>query len=753
MRRWSPSTLFGKLLLAFAALVVVPFAAYAVLNVWFTYVEHRSVLADVQRGDAQVAAQRITQFVKEIEGQLAWATQVSLAAGTIEAHRLDALRVLRQSPPVIDLALVDAQGRERVSVSRVSLDRQDTGADRSQERAFIDALNNRAYYGPVTFRRGTEPFMTLAVAGARRDFGVAIAEVNLKLIRDAVSRIQVGRQGRAWVVDQRGRLVAHPNLSLVLSNIDLSQRVKDIIERADAAAVQGRLAPSMEGLQGGQVLASYAKVSPMGWTVIVELPESEADEPMWRALYRALWIAAASLVLAAVLAVLLAKRFVRPLGTLTAGAQRLGAGDLRHRIDIRSGDEIEALGQQFNTMACAIEASYAQLEAKVDERTRELALANQAKSRFLAAASHDLRQPLHALSLLVGQLEHETSPTRRDQVASRISRAVASINELFDGLLDISKLDAGVVAPTLADVPLDPILKRVQSCFADDADFRGLHLRFAATRAWVRTDPQMLERIVQNLVGNAVRYTPRGGVVVGCRWGAESVRIEVWDSGVGIAQDKQRQIFAEFYQVDSPRHLGSEGLGLGLAIVERLCTLLAHGIELRSAPGRGTRFSVTLPRVPPGKAQQDVSLSPAVGDALHGRRVLLVDDDELVRQSAEGLLGRWGCTAIVAASGAEAIERLAGTAPDLVISDFHLAGGEVASDLLDLLRREFARDIPTILVSGDVTQHTRASAGEMGLPMLDKPVRPMALRALASRLLAIAPLQPLHEAAGNRATL
>jgi signal transduction histidine kinase len=747
MRPWSPPNLFGKLLLAFAFLVLVALCGSSAVTMWFTYQEQRAALLEVQRGNALVAAQRISQFISEIEGQLAWATHVSLAEGSAEVHRLDALRVLRQSPAIVDLALVDGQGRERVSVSRVSLDRLDTGVDRSMENAFIEAQRIRSYYGPVTFRRETEPFMTLAVSGARRDFGVAIAEVNLKLIRDVVSRIRVGKRGTAWVVDQRGRLVAHPDISLVLSNIDLSQRVKDIVARADAAASQGRVAHSMEGLQGDDVLISYAEVAPMGWTVVVELPEAEANAPLWRALYHTLWIAAGSLLLSALLAVVLAKRVVKPIGALASGAKRLAAGDFEHRIDVHSGDEIEELGHQFNAMASEIATSYRELESKVVERTRELALANQAKSRFLAAASHDLRQPLHALSLLVGQLENEPSAARREEVVARIARAVADINELFDGLLDISKLDAGVVAPMLADVALAPVLRRVHASFSEDAAAKGLRLLVAPTRAWVRTDPQMLERIVQNLVGNAVRYTQHGGVVVGCRWGERLVRVEVRDSGAGIPPEKHKQVFAEFYQIGRDPRLHTEGLGLGLAIVERLCALLGHSLELRSEVGRGSRFTVTLPRVAPRREPEVAApVSPAI-DTLRGRRVLVVDDDELVLQSARGLLESWGCTAIVAVSPDQASQRLSGTPPDLVITDFHLAGGEQAGDVLVMLRDRFAAAIPTILVSGDVTQFTRDRAREMGLPLLDKPVRPMALRALATRLLSAAQAERRSDAA------
>lgn len=736
---WSPPTLFGKLLLAFGAMVTVPFVLYSVVNLWFSYEEQRATLAQVQRGRAQAAAQQITQFVHEIQGQLAWATHISLAEGAADAHRIDALRVLRQSPAIVDLALLDGDGRERVAVSRVSLDRIDTRLDRQLERAYIEARQNRTYYGPVTFRRETEPFMTLAVAGQRREFGVAIAEINLKLIRDVVSRIQVGRAGHAWVVDQRGRLVAHPDISLVLSNIDLSQRMEEIVTRSDAAALRGTLARSMEGLQGGRVLATYADVAPMGWKVVVELPESEANEPLWRALYRTLWIAAGSLVVSALLAVALARRAVRPIRALTDGAAHLAAGQLDHRIDIRSGDEIEELGRQFNKMAIEIEASYAQLEAKVQARTHELAIANESKSRFLAAASHDLRQPLHALNLLVGLLDEERDPARREQIGGRISRAVSNINELFDGLLDISKLDAGVVAPQWADVPLAPLLQRVHARFVDDAQAKGLKLLLAPTRVWVRTDPQLMERIVQNLVGNAVRYTHSGGVVLGCRRSNGAVRIEVWDSGVGIPGDKQQQIYAEFYQIASQRSLRSEGLGLGLAIVDRLCGLLGHRIDLRSAPDAGTRFALTVPRVEPQPAPALPEPVRQDGEPLRGRKVLVIDDDELVLQGAGGLLASWGCKAVTASSGRTAIDALmalGGQAPDLIISDFHLAGGEQAQDVLARLRDTFpARPIPTILMSGDVSQRTRELARTLGLDLLDKPVRPMALRALASRLL------------------
>jgi CheY-like chemotaxis protein/anti-sigma regulatory factor (Ser/Thr protein kinase) len=255
----------------------------------------------------------------------------------------------------------------------------------------------------------------------------------------------------------------------------------------------------------------------------------------------------------------------------------------------------------------------------------------------------------------------------------------------------------------------------------------------------------MLERIVQNIVGNAVRYTERGGVVTGCRWGEQFVRIEVWDSGIGIHADQQKEVFSEFYQANSNLSLKREGLGLGLAIVERLCALLRLPITLRSEPDCGTRFTVTIPRVAAGTQPILAQFAPIQAEALYGKSVLVVDDDELVRQSTGGLLESWGCHVILASSGRESIEKLRGQVPDLLISDFYLKGGEQATTLLIQLRQAFGENIPTILMSGDVSATTREHANVLGLTLLDKPVRPMALRALASRLLAIT-ASPFSEA-------
>jgi signal transduction histidine kinase/CheY-like chemotaxis protein len=721
-------SLLRKYILSFLAVVGIPLLGYTVVSVWYAAEEHRSALVEVQRANAETAAFRITQFIKEIEGQLRWGTHLAWGDAGAEQRQIDALRLLRQVPAITDLAMLDGDGRERVFVSRVSINRLDERTDRSADLAFRGARSDTVYYGPVSFRRDTEPFMTIAVAGTRPEAGVVVAEVNLKYTQDVVSRVRVGREGKAYVVDRRGRLIAHPDASLVLRNTDLSE----LMRRLDADPQQAL--HRMTGLLGTSALLTQVPAPPLDWRVIVELPEHEADEPLDRALSRAFWITAASLLVALGFGAASAWRMVRPIRSLTAGAARLGSGQLDHRIAIDTGDEIEQLGRQFNTMAGELERSYATLERKVEERTQQLSEANRAKSRFLAAASHDLRQPLHALNLLVAQLHSEAAPAQRERVIRRIDGAVASINGLFDGLLDISRLDAGVVNANVTAFPIQGVLDRMDAAFLADAEARGLALRIRPSAAWVRSDAILLERIVGNLVGNALRYTREGGVVVGCRRRGDRLRIEVRDTGIGIPPDKHDAVFAEFYQLAPGGHLSGGGLGLGLAIVARLCALLGHEIGLTSQPGRGSCFAVTLPLAAP-EPERPAEPAPISHDnALAGRRVLMIDNDEGVLDSSTGLLESWGCEVVAAHSLDEAIARLAGTPPDLMIADVHLDDGEDGLAAIAALRARFGRTFPAVVITGDVAQATRERVAAAGLHLLDKPVAPMRLRTLLTRL-------------------
>ena len=370
--------------------------------------------------------------------------------------------------------------------------------------------------------------------------------------------------------------------------------------------------------------------------------------------------------------------------------------------------------------------------------TQELGEANQAKSRFIAAASHDLRQPLHALGLFVGRLHGPVTAAERRGILEQIDAAVTAMDELFNNLLDISKLDALVLTPAITDFPIAHLLKRTESTFAATARKKGLSFRIVSNSAWVRSDPILLERILLNLVSNAVGNTASGGIVIGCRRRGAQLHIEVWDSGHGIPEDQHQNIFAEFHQLAGPQHERRSGMGLGLAIVDRLCRLLDHQIELTSIVGEGSRFSVIVPLV----AAQALTAEPkapvqAAPGSISGKLVVVIDDDALVLDSTSGLLRGWGCDVVTAASVHLALAGLSARdrTPDLIISDYRLSDGQNGIEAIETLRAAFNFSVPAFLISGDTAPKRVREARASGYHLLHKPVRPRALRAMLGQYL------------------
>jgi signal transduction histidine kinase/CheY-like chemotaxis protein len=378
----------------------------------------------------------------------------------------------------------------------------------------------------------------------------------------------------------------------------------------------------------------------------------------------------------------------------------------------------------------------ARLLDAMQDKSRQFELANLAKSRLLAAASHDLRQPLHALNLFVARLRDEPEPAERERLVGKVELAVDAMNELFDALLDVSRLDAGVLEPNITHFPVQRLLQRIETTFAGSAREKGLRLRVAPTPAWVRSDFILLERILFNLAANAVRYTAAGAVAIGCRRRGDLVRIDVLDSGPGIPPELQRDIFCEFFQGPG-RPADRGGLGLGLSIVERLCRLLGHSIELDSRPDRGSRFSILVPRAAAGGTEEQAIESPGPADAVRGRLVVVIDDDELVLDSMRDLLESWGWHVVICASADEGLAELAGIErpPELIISDCRLAGGSSGIEATQSLRSAFGSPIPAILISGDTGSAQLHEAKDAGYLLLRKPVSPMALRTTLGRVL------------------
>src|SRR5215472_4573506 len=363
------SRLFFKYTFLFVTVVVLALVASGGFEVRFSYQEHKNSLIGIQEQQAVAAADKIEEFITQIESQVGWTTQLPWTDGTLDQRRFDALRLLRQVPAITELAQIDAAGHEQLKVSRLTMDVVGSGIDYSGKPEFTQAVAKKVYYGPVYFRRESEPYMTLSLAGTRRDTGVSIAQVNLKLIWDVVSKIKVGEHGRAYVIDSAGRLIAHPDISLVLRNTDMSRLAQVRGARAGTATEAVREA---DDIGGHKVLTAYAPVNPLGWFVFVETPIEEAYAPLYRSILRTGYVLLGALALAFIAGMLLAGRMVVPIQALRAGAARIGSGDLGQRITVKSGDEVEALANQFNDMAGKLQESYADLEHKVEQRTHEL---------------------------------------------------------------------------------------------------------------------------------------------------------------------------------------------------------------------------------------------------------------------------------------------------------------------------------------------------------------------------------------------
>jgi signal transduction histidine kinase/CheY-like chemotaxis protein len=373
-----------------------------------------------------------------------------------------------------------------------------------------------------------------------------------------------------------------------------------------------------------------------------------------------------------------------------------------------------------------VEALRDQLEERVAQRTVALEAAVAAKARFLAAASHDLRQPAVAIGLMIGLVrEHALTPDVRHMI-ERAHQAVGALESLLQGLLDLSRLESGVVRPQLAALPLQSVFDAIQSHEADAAAAKGLRLRFRAQGLAVRCDPQLLDQLLRNLVGNALRYTERGGVLVVARpRGADRVRVQVWDTGIGIAPQHQAEVFEEFVQIDNPARDSARGLGLGLALVKRCAALLETRVELRSRPGRGSCFEFTLPRVERRQAQR--ALRPMLPAPLAGRRLVVVDDDASVRGAIAARLAAWGAQ-VVALDGLPAVRDWlvqVHEQPDMLLTDQQLPEGS-GLQVVDAVRAVHG-PVPALLITGNTAPTEIARLVASGVPVLHKPFRAEAL--------------------------
>jgi len=403
----------------------------------------------------------------------------------------------------------------------------------------------------------------------------------------------------------------------------------------------------------------------------------------------------------------------------------------------------------------ALEAANELLEQRVDERTAELRRlnaelarakavaeeANLSKTRFLAAASHDILQPLNAARLYASSLSEESSHLGRGEradLARNVDLSLEAVEEILGALLDISRLDAGATKPEIADIPVAELMRLLEVEFSPIARAKGLDLRFVRTTLAVRTDKRLMRRLLQNLVSNAVKYTPQGRVLIGCRRLPGALRIEVWDTGVGIPADQQRVVFGEFQRLDQAARM-ARGLGLGLSIVERLGRVLGHAVGLKSHLGKGSVLFVTAP-LGTQTTEAGIEAAPATlaGDKpLAGLKVLAIDNEPRVLEGMQALLKRWGCAVATAGGLVEARAALGQFgAPDVIVADYHLDEGDGIAAIL-ALRREFGARIPAILATADRGAEAQAAAAGADVALLNKPIKPAPFRALLARCSAL----------------
>ena len=443
--------LFRKYVIVFAGLVSGALLMSGLTEIYFSYRESREALVALQREKALSVASRIEGFIKEIERQIGWTTQPQLGAPSAAMYqrRVDYLRLLRQALMITEISHLDGEGREQLRVSRLAMDVAGSQTDFSREPEFVEAKAGKVYHGPVYFRKESEPYMTIAMAGSGQGAGVTVAQVNLKFIWDVVSQIKIGKAGHAFVLDGQGVLIAHPDISLVLQKTTFAG-----LDQVKAALAGGRLAPGepreqvtiARDLKGRSVMTAYATIAPLRWSVFVEQPLGEALETLYASIQRTIGLLALGVLLAVAASLLLARRMVTPIQALQAGAARIGAGELDQRIDVRTGDEVEALADQFNSMAAQLKESYAGLERKVEARTRELteSLEQQTATaeilRVISSSPTDLQPVMDAVAENAARVCGATDASIR-RIEGDTLRLVARFGSIPIGAPDVIPLD------------------------------------------------------------------------------------------------------------------------------------------------------------------------------------------------------------------------------------------------------------------------------------------------------------------------
>jgi signal transduction histidine kinase/CheY-like chemotaxis protein len=767
--------LFRRYVITLAGLVSVSVLAVGSILAFYHYSQDQQRAHEVQTAEARAAAASIDAYLRHIEAVLRSLSR-RLPEGTAagrDAEARDFRDALKFEPAILNIRSLDAQFRETNFVSRLDADRVESGMPHLASQQLLRRCASAFCYGPLFVRDQTESYVAVAVNDHQGGETLA-AEISVRFIDDLLAKLSIGKAGRAYVVDLQGHLLAHPDLRTLLRKSDVSQLPQ--VREVKAALSRGRAElPSVWGQspEGGAVFASATRISGPEWLLYVEQPASEILRPVWATVGATMMVLALGIAAASLASLWLARRLTQPILQLRDGAQKLGGGDWLAKIDVQSRDEIQSVAIAFNGMADSLRALYESLETKVLERTQDLKQANEqittqarelsvlntklgvqlqelhvqreaadrasaAKTRFVAAASHDLRQPMHAVGLLVGILAERQISPEISALLTKIQLSVSALENLFETLLDISRLDAGIVAPHWVCTSLNSLLKSVELSHSQAAADKGLILRVCGARSLVHTDSALLFSMLGNLVSNAIRYTERGHVDVFCRKHGRFVTVYVCDTGIGIPTAELERIFEEFYQLTDASRAHGKGLGLGLAIVRRTAELLGYELSARSALGVGSVFGIQLPLATADQFRKMVPLPARSQDAvLAGAFIVVVDDDQESRFATEAIFKSWGCHVIAGSSGAAVRHELSQhlRQPDLIVADYWLGNGETGIGVIQDLRGDAEMRIPAIILTADLDVAQALAAQAHDIVFLQKPANAQRIRRMVMELI------------------
>ncbi len=582
------------------------------LEVYFSHQENLEHLSVIQNEFAEATAFKIERFLQEQKRTLRAATRTSelVQVGLTSDYKWELRRLLVNAPSITLAVAFDMNGVPRADAGRLRPVFTSDDWDGLPHTLLDQVKEGRSYFGPVYFIEGTGPYMRIAVPIERiagEIIGMLLAELDLKYIDEVMSQVRVGKKGYAYLVNRRGQLIGHPDLSRVLQkrNLAVMEQIKTAFNRlARPTSLKAFVARNMEGKP---VFTSYALIPSLGWVVFVEQPIAEIYAPLYASMLRTGGAFIVALVVALLATLMIRRRVVVPLEALRQGVERAREGDLSARLDIRTGDEIEVLADEFNDMAAHLRNSYADLERKVAERTSELRIANinlaeasKHKSRFLANVNHELRTPLSSIIGYARLLRRESG----DQISSLqrenlddLLRNAERLLIMIDSLLDFAKIEAGKMEVQIVPVRVDELIHGVASAVEPILDKRMVRLVRDLPEKMVplNTDRDKLRQIVINLLGNAVKFTERGEIRISACQVNGDFKLAVMDTGIGIDPADMTRIFEEFDRGTMSTDGQYHGTGLGLAIVKRLAELLGGTVVVESEVGKGSTFTVTLP--------------------------------------------------------------------------------------------------------------------------------------------------------------